>query len=244
MNDQNIINKFETNYNLSELKRIIKKSTNTQLPIIRAKTNNIDMYNKILKEGIKIGYTIFRTEAWIFEPKVLQCYKCNKLNHSYKNCSELESCAFCTGSHNFKNCPDKTKLKCTNCGEAHASFSKLCNKLKPVIVNKPIQKIYQNNNFQNTNFSSIIQNKPRFLSNPTIVPRQIQNTHDKTVFNTNSNLKNDQQNTDNNQRSNFKKILSQIITTITSLLNIPELDMSSLIQIQQTIASLVKRINE
>ncbi|CAF1108571.1 unnamed protein product, partial [Brachionus calyciflorus] len=83
-----------SNYEISDVKRISKKSENSKpLPILKSKISNQQMLNTFLRDGIKIGYTNHSIEIWKFEQRPLQCKRCNKYDHA--TCDSILICPLC-----------------------------------------------------------------------------------------------------------------------------------------------------
>ncbi|CAF1111422.1 unnamed protein product, partial [Brachionus calyciflorus] len=87
--DEQFIQIMEKNYQIYDIKRITKKSLNNKpLPVLRAKVKNDEILKSLIKSGIRIGYSSFRIEEWKYEPKPLQCKKCNGFNHKSAECKK------------------------------------------------------------------------------------------------------------------------------------------------------------
>lgn len=79
-------------------------------------------------------------------PKYLQCYKCQRLHHSQKQCSANPRCVKCALNHLSKECPglgEAANPTCVNCGGPHTANYRGC----PLFVNLAKQ---QQNKGQNT----------------------------------------------------------------------------------------------
>ena len=75
------------------------------------------------------GYGSFRIRQFVNKP--LQCINCQKFGHQARTCrSEVQTCRYCAGRHASAQCKDKESrtLKCANCGQGHATTSRLCPK--------------------------------------------------------------------------------------------------------------------
>jgi len=90
-------------YEINDVKRISKKSENSKpLPLLKAKITNEQILKTILRDGIKIGYTNHRIEMWKFEPKPLQCKRCNKYGHA--SCESELIGPLCSEEHTLQDC--------------------------------------------------------------------------------------------------------------------------------------------
>ena len=57
-----------------------------------------------------------------------QCFNCQKFGHHASKCrSEIHTCRYCAGRHHSHQCKDNKQLtlKCPNCGQEHATTSRL-----------------------------------------------------------------------------------------------------------------------
>jgi hypothetical protein len=128
-------------YNIEKVIRIIKKSSNEETTTLRLETHNEESYKNILNNGIKLGYTSFKSKEWKFEENVKQCFKCQKLGHIKSQCTQEHiTCLRCseTHDHHFSQC--RKEIKCANCGENHPSCSKSCKILKNYTTNENIKQ--------------------------------------------------------------------------------------------------------
>jgi hypothetical protein len=145
VDDPEFINELKK-FNIIEPIRIVKRSENKILPIVKAKADNLQAFNHALQNGVVIGMTVFRCEKWDYGIKPLQCHNCNSFNHVAKFCKNDICCLICKGKHSFKVCPnknDKTKLICANCDGNHAACSKSCPKMIER-TDANVQKLTQN----------------------------------------------------------------------------------------------------
>ena len=88
-----------------------------------------------LPEGIKILHSYYRIRPYVQEP--LQCYKCQRMNHTAGSCDNKPRCLLCGGEHDRKQCrvEDETQHKCANCKGPHRANSMECeifNKAKEI----------------------------------------------------------------------------------------------------------------
>ena len=83
---------------------------------------------KIEFEGDLPYYVCFAMQRFsvsLFIDKEWQCYKCQRLGHSAKDCNSKTRCMICANEHETRTCPHKSaggsyeNWKCANCGENH-----------------------------------------------------------------------------------------------------------------------------
>ena len=115
----------------------IKKMTSAAFPQhilkkVRITCENEKAANTIRKEGLSLGYLIFRTEELKVMQRVLQCYKCQQLGHLDANCrKEKRICVKCGADNHETNADGKLictseKCFCALCGEEHTSAYSKC----------------------------------------------------------------------------------------------------------------------
>lgn len=87
-----------------------------------------------VKSIFNIKYVAEWSVKWqvMRKPTIVQCKRCQRLNHSASNCTLPYRCVKCTESHEPGKCPsdnktNKTKPQCVNCnGEHTANNATLC----------------------------------------------------------------------------------------------------------------------
>lgn len=65
--------------------------------------------------------------------RITQCHNCQQFGHAASNCGKKYRCVKCTGDHQPKDCPRKSREdqgtpKCVNCGGEHAANYSKCPK--------------------------------------------------------------------------------------------------------------------
>ncbi|XP_064611699.1 uncharacterized protein LOC135475697 [Liolophura sinensis] len=69
---------------------------------------------------ICLGYEIFEVKPYV--PRVLRCYKCQGYGHISSSCRGKQRCPRCAGEHEFEQCRNLDRPKCSNCGSlGHSS---------------------------------------------------------------------------------------------------------------------------
>lgn len=188
-----IIKNLCKNFSLDEIKESIKEYNFEVDQITRFETNNHRANNidsKMVKVTLpemtdtkafeKIRY-LMHVRVYIESLKpalVLQCKRCQRINHSATYCTYPYRCVKCIDNHEPGQCklnaPGNTyKPKCCNCGGEHAASSYDCKVLREAINNKTERKkqdnkkLFKNNNVQrstsaptnaNTSFANIVKN--------------------------------------------------------------------------------------
>jgi hypothetical protein len=127
-----------SNYGIDNAMRMIKKSVNKPLELIKAVTTNQEAFDKIIRDGsIKIGYYSIRVTEWKFGVTPDQCFNCQKFGHSTPYCTQrVPTCIRCNGKHKHNECTAQTQnYKCANCNGNHAAYSKAC-----PVLNKHVEE--------------------------------------------------------------------------------------------------------
>lgn len=102
--------------------------------IVRVLTNSHDTINALLTHGAYIYRHKHRVEPSHSPPPLpVRCEKCQIYNsHPTNKCTNDPKCAFCTGQHVTKMCPNmQAPPKCNTCHEQHPTFSYKC-KARPI----------------------------------------------------------------------------------------------------------------
>ncbi|CAF1073956.1 unnamed protein product [Brachionus calyciflorus] len=142
MNAEKAKKYLKDNYSIDDTLRMVKKSTNEKLTLVKAVMSNTNKFNQIIKDGyINIGqFSRIRVTPWRFGINPEQCFKCLKFGHKQDKCQEKEETCLRCGkkNHNYKQCKitDQSKFKCINCGGNHAAVSKSCPVLNEAVKNK------------------------------------------------------------------------------------------------------------
>lgn len=75
-------------------------------------------------------YTRVTVEDYKSRKDPPQCFKCQRFNHVAKNCNAIARCVKCADTHESKECPSESAIKCANCGQNHTSSYKGCSQFK------------------------------------------------------------------------------------------------------------------
>lgn len=144
------IQRFETGY-----MRKMKMKSNIWQIILLPKTD--------LKSVQEIKYVAEWSVKWeiMRKPAIIQCKRCQRLNHSASNCTLPYRCVKCTTNHKPGECPNgnkqnKTKPKCVNCdGEHTANNATQCPMFK-----KELQIREEKKQQKNVKKTGNVANKP------------------------------------------------------------------------------------
>jgi len=90
-----------------------------------------NVLRKLENRSVFLGMTRCRVKLY---QNIAQCYKCQKVGHTSAKCSqEKPTRKYCAGSHDSRECSDKSKLKCSNCKLEHQASSSKCQKKKQAL---------------------------------------------------------------------------------------------------------------
>lgn len=135
-----------------------KMKSNLWLIVLQPNTDTAELFKIKSIESAIIKFEFLR------KPKVIQCKRCQRFNHSASNCSLPYRCVKCTNTHEPGNCMsgvngNKFKPKCVNCQGNHtANDAANCPEFKRVIelkASKQNDKTKTNANRPSTKQSAI-----------------------------------------------------------------------------------------
>ena len=107
---------------LVNLIRLNKKQGDNWIP---SNSIKITFTGQTLPRGILIcDYDYHRVRPYIGLP--LQCYRCQRPNHTALSCTNKMRCLICSLEHDKKDCPNERTPKCSNCKGAHKANSNEC----------------------------------------------------------------------------------------------------------------------
>ena len=99
------------------------------LTIFQLDISDPDETEALLSQNLACNITgIVYQEEFRKPLSVMQCFNCQSLGHSAKNCRSKQECLICGDSHSHKGCPNKEarKPKCANCKGPHVASYKGC----------------------------------------------------------------------------------------------------------------------
>ena len=131
LSDEDLQADLKANYpHISKTMRIVSRTTDKPTTLVRAFVETQQQAESAIQNGVRIGYVLHRCEASTPRPavQVVQCFKCQKLGHMARECSENDvKCLRCGGNHLVKDCSaPREAVKCTNCQGAHPASYRGC----------------------------------------------------------------------------------------------------------------------
>ena len=82
-------------------------------------------HDKIITEGVFLGFSPTHAVDWRVYRSLDQCYKCLKrTNHVSYECDQTRRCVVCGETHERRQCFESPQ--CANCGGAHKAWSHIC----------------------------------------------------------------------------------------------------------------------
>lgn len=127
--------------------------------------------NTDLKQIFDIKYVAEWSVKWelMRKPSIVQCKRCQRLNHSASNCKLPYRCVKCTEKHEPGACPSdsspkKTKPKCVNCEGEHiannASKCPIFKKEMQIREERKQKKITKKSGNATNNTQAVVYPKP------------------------------------------------------------------------------------
>lgn len=116
------------------------------LASFRRQTDNKNIYDLQYLLSYRVAIETYRP------PEILQCFKCQRLNHSQQTCFLDPRCVKCGEGHLARDCPKKTRdtpAKCANCKGDHPANYRGCQMIKAALEKRRLQ------NAQNTSPKTI-----------------------------------------------------------------------------------------
>ncbi len=245
-----------TNSDLKDctIKRIHKKLNQTATTTLQLTTTNKSLCDSLISNKLQIHYSSYVVTEWKFEPRPLQCHKCNKYNHNTKSCPEPNpTCPICSETHTLENCTNKTNkvsIKCANCptNNKHTAFSKNCplmiqatNKMK-IIKTTPTTNPWLNR----THATAPTEMEHNQLDQSTITPQNTTASNQATHYNPTTQTSKKQQSArqQNTLSNTLTAELNEILTILTTALSNRNLETSTLQVLKTTLKLIIERLNE
>ncbi|CAF1098424.1 unnamed protein product [Brachionus calyciflorus] len=145
---------FETYLKPMGITKIIEMKSlkkDYKIEMLKAICESYHKVEELIRYGIKIKYMNRRVEKFVYQPKLILCYRCGQTGHKSDRCKGQEKCIRCSKTdHVSKECPNKDnkdKLQCPNCGGKHPATYAGCPYFK-----QRLQEIYQKK--EDKNFSN------------------------------------------------------------------------------------------
>lgn len=108
------------------VQRILRRENQQLVPT----TAVIFGFKDSLPAYINIGFIRYKINPYL--PKPTRCDHCQRFGHTVKKCwAHTPRCSFCSGSHSYKDCPQKSdpnNAMCANCHGKHSAAFKQCPK--------------------------------------------------------------------------------------------------------------------
>lgn len=173
------INNCFKDYGLTQVSRPTKK--NGQLSsILKAKAKSKKDFDFLIANKIIICHTRL---TCLPDRPILQCFNCQRIGHSYANCSFSPRCLKCGKNHKSSDCNNASEPRCANCNGNHAAVSRSCFHLKEAARKVTIEtksKIYHNTDSHNKN-SIENDNIPNYWATKTNVDTLTRNYIDEQI---------------------------------------------------------------
>ena len=101
----------------AKAERLKSKTDGRVLPIFRLEINDPTKAEALLSQNLfcQVAGIVYKVEEFWSPVSVTQCYNCQSLGHSAKNCRSKQRCLICGKSHSHKGCPSKKAKKTKVC---------------------------------------------------------------------------------------------------------------------------------
>ena len=125
-----------------EFKDIPSHRMNVKHNMVRATCNTLEIAEKYIKQGIKLGYVSHRVTKFNKRPSIIVCFNCSNNGHIASHCRKPTRCGSCSSTeHAKRDCKinkesDKANMKCPNCNGNHPASYAGCPKFKEVYENQ------------------------------------------------------------------------------------------------------------
>ena len=123
--DGQIETAIQQNFPGAQAQRFVSKAKGELYTVLISFVNN-EQLECALNNQIVIEHSVFEVSRFTPRKSVIRCFRCLQFGHISKLCKNETACKFCSKNHLAESCPDKTVLKCVNCGGAHSSYDKTC----------------------------------------------------------------------------------------------------------------------
>ena len=118
------LEEIETTFKKQGIKEYRRVTIRQNDQTIQTHTYILTFEKPPIAKEIRIGYTIEKVEQYIQAP--LRCFKCQKFGHYKEICRGHQVCDKC-GERDPDQMENECKnIKCANCHEEHAAFSRIC----------------------------------------------------------------------------------------------------------------------
>ena len=107
--------------------RWLKRTNRKEFGPLVIEVDSAEQANRLIIEGIVLGYDLKLVERYDAGCRITQCFKCQKYGHISSICSNKETCGHCGKDHNTEICADISPTprgRCAAChGGQHTSWS-------------------------------------------------------------------------------------------------------------------------
>ena len=131
------------------VKRIHSRQRDMPTRMFRLILKDEETKKKLLRDGINLDMMHYKCIPALEDtktyPKVMQCFKCQKLgDHLVGSCQNEQKCVLCSGPHRKAECSvTKESYKCANCKGNHAAWSQECPHFREAVNAKKTPTIAQ-----------------------------------------------------------------------------------------------------
>jgi hypothetical protein len=126
-----------SNYYPAEIRRFNPSknlSRSNSIPLVKLSFDSKAQKDSILSSKLRMHNQLFSVTDVIEDPKIIQCWNCQKFGHESYQCREKLQCPRCGLEHKVKVCNTEIgDATCCNCGGRHSSSYKGCETYKKAV---------------------------------------------------------------------------------------------------------------
>ena len=122
LQDQELIDQLAEQGLASPTRILAKNRGDAPTSFVKVEATTHDAFVNAINNRVKIGFSNHRAEA---ANSLTQCFNCQKVGHTSKDCANQLTCLKCGGKHRHKECQAK-EPKCANCKQAHVACYRRC----------------------------------------------------------------------------------------------------------------------
>jgi hypothetical protein len=104
--------------------RWLRRTNKKEFAPLIIEVDSAEQANRLITEGVVIGYDLKLTERYDASCRITQCFKCQRYGHISSICSNTEKCGHCGGNHNTQECAGLSPAPRKRCAACHGGEHK------------------------------------------------------------------------------------------------------------------------
>ena len=116
--------------------RFNKPQSSEKSTTVKVTLGSLEQKNKLLQNRFKIFSQSFKVVNFESDPEIIQCFKCQKYGHYFRECKEQQKCLRCgEEGHRLVECKnERHDVTCANCQGKHAANYRGCPEYKKAVA--------------------------------------------------------------------------------------------------------------